>query len=87
MRQTIVLLAVLSLGGILNGGFDQIYNMMNSMVRDTGEILDTMIYSLTFSSRKYGPATAVGFFKSVVSMVLIAGTYYFAWRKFDYQIF
>ncbi len=87
MRQTIVLLAVLNLGGILNGGFDQIYNMMNSMVRDTGEILDTLIYTLTFSSRKYGPATAVGLFKSLVSMVLIASTYYVAWRKFDYQIF
>lgn len=88
IRQTIILLAVLDMGNILNAGFDQVYNMYNSMVMDTGDIIDTLVYRLSIGGGgQYGPSTAVGLFKSVVSMILIAGTYYLAYRKFDYQIF
>lgn len=88
IRQTIILLAVLDMGNILNAGFDQVYNMYNSMVMDTGDIIDTLVYRLSIGGGgQYGPSTAVGLFKSVVSMILIAGTYYVAYRKFDYQIF
>ncbi|MGN0971613.1 MAG: ABC transporter permease [Aristaeellaceae bacterium] len=87
IQQTIILLAVLDLGNILNAGFDQVYNMYNSMVMETGDIIDTLVYRLGFSGGQYGPSTAVGLFKSAVSMVLIASTYYIAYRKFDYQIF
>lgn len=88
MQQTIVLLAVLNLGNILNAGFDQIYNMYNSMVYETGDIIDTLVYRMGFGGNsQYGPATAVGLFKSVISMILISSTYYIAHKKFDYQIF
>ncbi len=87
IMQTIILLAVLDIGNILNAGFDQVYNMYNSMVLDTGDIIDTLVYRLSFVSAQYGPATAVGLFKSAVSMLLISTTYFFAWKKFDYQIF
>lgn len=87
IQQTIILLAVLDMGNILNAGFDQVYNMYNSMVMDTGDIIDTLVYRLGLGGGQYGPATAVGLFKSAVSMILIAGTYYIAYRKFDYQIF
>ncbi len=87
IQQTIILLAVLDLGNILNAGFDQVYNMYNSMVMETGDIIDTLVYRLGLEGGQYGPSTAVGLFKSVVSMVLISATYYIAYRKFDYQIF
>lgn len=87
MQKIIILLAVLDIGNILNAGFDQIYNMYNSLVLSTGDIIDTLVYRLGFVSAQYGPATAVGLFKSFVSMILIAGTYFLAKKKFDYQIF
>jgi len=87
LRQTIILLTVLNLGNILNAGFDQIYNLYNASVFETGDILDTLVYRMGIGSAQYSPATAVGLFKSVVSVILIGSAYYIAYKRFDYTIF
>ena len=87
MRMIIVLMMVLSLGNVLNAGFDQIYNMYSPIVYQTGDIIDTMVYRLGMENAKYSPAAAVGIFKSVVSMVFISTSYYVADRVFDYRLF
>ena len=87
MHMIIVLMMVLSLGNVLNAGFDQIYNMYSPIVYQTGDIIDTMVYRLGMENAKYSPAAAVGIFKSVVSMVFISTSYYVADRFFDYRLF
>jgi len=87
MRMIIVLMMVLSLGNVLNAGFDQIFNLYNQMVMETGDIIDTLVYRMGLIDSKYGPATAVGLFKSVVSFVFISISYYIAYRFFDYRLF
>ncbi len=87
MRMIIVLMMVLSLGNVLNAGFDQIFNMYSPVVYETGDIIDTMVYRLGLVSAKYGPATAVSLFKSVVSLVFISTSYYVAAKWFDYRLF
>lgn len=84
---TIVLLTTLSLGSVLNAGFDQVYMLLNSLVMDSGDILDTLVYRLAFDNAQYSIATAVGLFKSLVSMILICSSYYMAYRFADYRIF
>ena len=85
MRMIIVLMMVLSLGNVLNAGFDQVYNMYSPIVYETGDIIDTMVYRLGLENAKYGPAAAVSIFKSVVSMLFISVSYYVADRFFDYR--
>lgn len=87
LSMIIILLTVLNLGNILNAGFDQIFNLLNPQVYETGDIIDTMVYRLGLMDAQFGPATAVGLFKSVVSMVLISASYYWAYKSFDYRIF
>ena len=87
MRMIIVLMMVLSLGNVLNAGFDQVYNMYNTVVYPTGDIIDTMMYRLGLESAKFGPATAVSLLKSGVSMLFISVSYYIAIRFFDYRLF
>lgn len=87
MRMVIVLLAVLSLGQLLNAGFDQVFNLYSPQVYESGDILDTFVYRIGLLDAQYGVATAVGFFKSVVSFILIAGAYLFAYRFAKYRIF
>ena len=82
-----MLLATLSLGNVLNAGFDQVYMLLNSLVMETGDILDTLVYRLAFDQAQYSVATAVGLFKSVVSLALICLSYYMAYRFADYRIF
>lgn len=87
MRMVIVLLSVLSLGQLLNAGFDQVFNLYSPQVYESGDILDTFVYRIGLLDAQYGVATAVGFFKSVVSLILISGSYFFAYRFAKYRIF
>jgi len=83
----IILLATLKLGQVLNAGFDQIYNLYNTQVYESGDIIDTYVYRIGLQQAQYGLATAVGLFKSVVSLILIALSYFLAYRFANYRIF
>lgn len=87
MRMVIVLLSVLSLGQLLNAGFDQVFNLYSPQVYQSGDILDTFVYRLGLLDAQYGVATAVGLFKSLVSLILISGSYWAAYRFAKYRIF
>ncbi|MFC5406367.1 ABC transporter permease [Cohnella soli] len=84
---TVVLLATLSLGNILNAGFDQIFNLYNPLVYESGDIIDTYVYRVGLLNIQYGLGTAVGLMKSVVSFVLIVISYWMASRFANYRIF
>lgn len=68
---TIVLMMALNLGNILNAGFDQIFNLYNPLVYETGDIVDTYVYRIGLIDMQYSLATAVGLIKSVIGVVLI----------------
>lgn len=87
VRTTAVLLAVLSLGNVLNAGFDQIFNLYNPLVYSTGDIIDTWVYRAGLLNLQYELATAVGLLKSVVGFILISLSYYLAYRLTNYRIF
>lgn len=87
MRMVIVLLMLLSLGNLLNAGFDQIFNLYSPPVYESGDIIDTFVYRLGLLDVQFGPATAVGLFKSFVSLLFVSTSYYFAYRFADYQVF
>ncbi|MFC0213615.1 ABC transporter permease [Paenibacillus chartarius] len=87
MRMVIVLLSVLSLGQLLNAGFDQVFNLYSPQVYQSGDILDTFVYRIGLLDAQYGVATAVGLFKSVVSLILISVSYFAAYRFAKYRIF
>jgi len=87
MVPIIVLMATLSLGNVLNAGFDQVFNLYSPSVYQSGDILDTLIYRIGLLDAQFGVATAIGLFKSVVSFVLIALSYFLAYRLVNYRIF
>lgn len=87
LKMIIILLMVLNLGNILNAGFDQIFNLYNPIVYSTGDIIDTLVYRIGILDYQFGPATIVGLFKSGISFVLIAASYLFAYKAYDYRIF
>jgi putative aldouronate transport system permease protein len=87
ITSTIVLMTVLSMANILNGGFDQIFNMYNPAVYSTGDILDTMIYRMGIQNAQFAVSTAAGLFKSFISLAFIIASYYLADRLAGYRIF
>ena len=87
IRMIVVLMCVLSLGNVLNAGFDQVLNLYSPQVYETGDIIDTFIYRIGLIDAQFGPATAMGVFKSAVSCLFISVSYYVAYKFFDYRIF
>ncbi len=87
MMPIIVLMVTLSLGNVLNAGFDQIFNLYSPAVYESGDILDTVVYRMGLIDAQFGVATAIGLLKSVVSTVLISISYYMAYRLANYRIF
>ena len=87
IRMTVVLMMVLALGRVLNAGFDQLYNLCKPIVYESGDILDTFVYRLGLENGAFGPATAVGLFRSVVSLFFISAAYAIAYKLFDYRLF
>lgn len=84
---TVVLLATLALGNVLDAGFEQILNLYNPLVYQSGDVIDTYVYRVGLVQSQYGIASAVGLLKSVVSFVLIVASYLLASRFAKYRIF
>ena len=87
IRTTVALLAILSLGNVLNAGFDQIYNLYNPLVYSTGDIIDTWVYRAGLENLQYSLATAVGLFKSVIRVILIVIGYKLADKFTGHKLF
>ncbi len=83
----VVLLAILNLGNVLNAGFDQVFNLMNGVVIETADIIDTYAYRVGLLGGQYSFGTTVGLFKSAVSCVLIGISYWIADRRLGYRVF
>lgn len=84
---TVILLACLALGNVLNAGFEQILTLYNSAVYATGDILDTYIYRAGLISARYSMAGAIGLFKSAMGFLLIVIAHRLAWKFSGYRIF
>lgn len=65
------IVALLSVGGILNAGFDQVFNLYNPQVYDVADIIDTYVYRIGLIGFDYSFSTAVGLFKGIVGFTLV----------------
>ena len=80
---TITVLLILNLGHLLDAGFDQIFNLYNSAVYETADILDTYVYRIGVEDMRYGLATAVGLFKNGIGFFLVVSANYFSKKISD----
>ncbi len=84
---TIVLMACLAIGRVMNAGFDQVLIMYNPLVYSTGDVISTYVYRVGLLGRNYGLGAAVGLFRSVIAFVLIMLSYWLADKLANYRIF
>lgn len=82
-----IVLGTLSLGNVLNAGFDQIFNLYNPLVYDKGDIIDTFAYRVGLLQTQFSFGAAIGMFKAVISFVLIVIAYRLAYKFANYRIF
>ncbi len=68
---TFFVLLLLQISNLLSVGMDQYLAFYNSMVADKITVLDLYVYRLGLVTQDYSYATAVGIFKSVISIILL----------------
>lgn len=72
IKSTIVVLFILSIGNLMSGGFEQIFNLSNPATIRVAEILDMYIYRITFrGSVDFSFSAAVALFRSVINLLLL----------------
>ena len=81
-----IIILILSIGGILNAGFEQILLMYSPAVYEVGDIIDTYVYREGLINFRYSFASAMGLFKNVIGLIMVATANYLAKRYGDYGI-
>lgn len=87
MLPIIILMFTLTIGNVLNAGFEQIFNLYSPPVYESADIIDTFVYRMGIQQAQFGFATAVGLLKSIVSFIFISISYFLAYRLANYRIF
>ena len=67
----VAVMFILQVGKILDQNFDQIMNLYNPAVYEVSDVIDTYVYRTGLLQGKYSFSTAVGLFKSVVSIIMV----------------
>jgi len=87
MLPIIIVMATLSLGNVLNAGFDQVFNLYSPLTYSTGDIIDTYVYRQSLLNGQFSYGVAVGFFKSLIGFLLTIIAYKLANKYANYKIF
>lgn len=67
----IIVILVMNIGWIINIGFEKQYLLGSDLVRSYSEVLDTYVLKYGIGQSRYSFGTAIGIFKSVVSIALV----------------
>lgn len=80
---TIMILLILSAGGIMNVGFEKVFLMQNELTMSTSDVISTYVYRIGLLHGDFGFSSAVGLFNSVVNMILLVVVNFIATRFGD----
>ncbi len=70
---TVVILFLLSIGGIFKGNFDMFYNLVgnNGLLYGYTDVIDTLAFRALITSNDFGMSAAVGLFQSVLCFITV----------------
>lgn len=78
IKGTVVMMLILRVGGLLNTGYEQIFLMRNDLNMEMADVFDTYIFTRGITNGQYSFSTAAGIFKSVVGIVMVLSSDWFA---------
>lgn len=75
LKDTVILLTLLSVGNIFYGDFGMIYTLVgdNSMLFETTDVIDTYVFRSIRTSGSMGMSAAVGLYQSLIGFFLVIG--------------
>lgn len=84
---TIIILFVLSMGGILSTGFEKIFLMQNSLNLPVTEVIATYVYKIGIVSNQFSYAAAIGLFNTVINFIFLFAVNAIAKRASNMSLF
>jgi len=75
---TVSVLLIMRMGGLISGGFDQIFNLYNPAVYEVGDIIDTYVFRIGLSEGNFQIGTAIGLFLNVINAMMLFIANYFS---------
>jgi len=71
IRPVMVILLILSMGGMMSVGFEKIYLLQNPLNLESSEVIATYVYKTGLLQAQYGFSTAVNLFNAAINLVLL----------------
>lgn len=68
---TIIILFILSMGNILNTGFEKIFLMQNSLNLPASEVISTYTYKIGILSNQFSLSSAIGLFNNLINFIFL----------------
>jgi putative aldouronate transport system permease protein len=89
IKPTIIILLIFNIAGLITnyGLFEQMYLLSNSAIQDVAEIIDTYTYKMGIVLGRYSYATAVGLFRSLAAIILLASANFISKKLFEEGLF
>jgi putative aldouronate transport system permease protein len=77
LKPTVIILVLLSIGGILRGNFDLFYNLVGSsnvILHNSTDVLETYVFRAMVNNFQFSTAAAVSFVQSIFGFILVLTT-------------
>ncbi|MCL2244093.1 MAG: ABC transporter permease subunit [Treponema sp.] len=87
IQGTIIILLILSIGNIINIGFERQFMLQNAVTFPKSLTLDFFAFRYGLSQYRYSFGTAIGIFKSVISIIMLFLANYLAKRSGTGRLF
>ncbi|WP_243739955.1 ABC transporter permease [Aureibacillus halotolerans] len=71
IRPTIVILAILAVGGVMSVGFEKVLLMQIGSNLETSEVISTYMYKSGILNAQYSFSAAVGLFNNIINFILL----------------
>lgn len=84
---TIIILFILSMGGILSTGFEKIFLMQNALNLPVSEVIATYVYKIGIISNQFSYASAIGLFNTLINFVFLYAMNAISRRASDQSLF
>jgi putative aldouronate transport system permease protein len=66
-----IIILILSTGGIFNANFDQMVNLQNSVIQDDTNVINVYTWRVGILGRRYAMGTAINLFQAVVNFSFV----------------
>jgi putative aldouronate transport system permease protein len=83
---TIVIMLILSMGGILNVGFEKIYLMRNALNTSASEVISTYVYQVGLRSSQFSFGAAVGLFNTLINFIFLLAANWISGKLSDIKL-